>query len=113
MKRIGVREFGDQATQLLLGDEVVEVERDGRSVGIYIPSHRDQSSTNKYIVSTKAPKAEADEALARFEEMVKRVMAETGLTEDELSDLFNLNIPLPEHVLQRLRVGSDERAAGG
>jgi hypothetical protein len=83
MKRIGVRDFRDHATQYLAGEEVLAVERHGEPIGFYIPTGR--SSKDRFA-----------EALARLEDSVKRVVSETGLSEDELSRLYDLNKPLPE-----------------
>jgi antitoxin (DNA-binding transcriptional repressor) of toxin-antitoxin stability system len=83
MKRLGVREFRDHATQYLAGDEVLVIERHGEPIGCYIPmgTHRARDAT---------------EALDRLEQTVERVLAATGLTEEELSRLFDLTQPLPE-----------------
>lgn len=42
MKRVGVREFRDHATQYLSGQEVVAVERHGQPIGFYIPTGKSQ-----------------------------------------------------------------------
>ena len=78
MKRVGVREFRDHATQYLGGDEVVAVERHGQPIGFYIPTgaSRKESFT---------------QALERLEQTVQRMVEETGLSEDQLSRLFDLN----------------------
>ena len=83
MKRLGVREFRDHATQYLAGGEVLVIERHGEPIGCYIPmgAHR----------ARRAP-----EALERLEHTVQQVLAATGLTEEELSRLFDLTQPLPE-----------------
>jgi NADH:ubiquinone oxidoreductase subunit B-like Fe-S oxidoreductase len=85
MKRVGVREFRDHATQYLGGDEVVAVERHGQPIGFYIPTgaSRKESFT---------------QALERLEQTVQRMVEETGLSEDELSRLFDPNQPLPERI---------------
>ena len=82
MKRVGVREFRDHATRYLAGDEVLAIERHGQPIGFYIP--------------TGASRQESfAQALERLERTVQRVVAETGLTEEELSRLFDLNQPVP------------------
>jgi hypothetical protein len=83
MKRVGVREFRDHATQYLAGDEVLAIERHGQPIGFYIPTGNRQTQ----------PFAEA---LGRLERTVARIVAETGLTEENLSRLFDLSQPLPE-----------------
>ena len=37
MKRVGIREFRDRASQYLASNEVLTVERHGRPIGFYIP----------------------------------------------------------------------------
>lgn len=83
MKRVGVREFRDHATQYLSGQEVVAVERHGHPIGFYIPTGKTKQES-------------LEEALERLENTVRQVLADTGLSEDELSSLFDLNQPLPE-----------------
>jgi hypothetical protein len=86
MKRIGVREFRDHATQYLAGDEVLAIERHGQPLGFYIPA----------AGRAAARKAKVDAAFARLEATVQRVMAQTGLSEEELSRLFDVTRPLPD-----------------
>ena len=83
MKRVGVREFRDHATQYLAGDEVLVIERHGEPIGFYIP--------------TGASRRESfAQALERLEQTVQRVLAETGLSEEELSRLYDLSAPVPD-----------------
>ena len=56
--------------------------------------------------------------MARLERTVERVLAETGMTEDELSRLFDLSVPIeelladpPERHLDRTK-GSGNAAGG-
>lgn len=83
MKRVGVREFRDRATQYLASDEVLSIERHGQPIGFYIPTG-------------KSRRESFQEALARLEQSVRRVLTETGITEEELVRLFDLNEALPE-----------------
>lgn len=83
MKKVGVRMFRDHATQYLAGDEVLAVERHGEPIGFYIPTG-------------KGRRVSFDEALGRLEQTVQQVLAETGMSEEDLSRLFDLNEPLPE-----------------
>jgi len=83
MKRVGVRDFRDHATQYLGGEDVIAVERHGEPIGFYIPTG-------------KGRRISFEEALGRLEQSVNRVLAETGMTEDELAHLFDLNQPLSE-----------------
>jgi antitoxin (DNA-binding transcriptional repressor) of toxin-antitoxin stability system len=88
MRRVGVREFRDHATQYLAGDEVLTIERHGQPIGFYIPAGPDRPR--------RANKKSAAQALQRLEHTVQEVLAQTGLTEEELSELFDLSKPLPE-----------------
>jgi hypothetical protein len=81
MKRVGVREFRDHATQFLAGSDVLAIERHGRPIGFYVPA----AATDKDAVV---------QALQRLTQAVERVRTEAGLGEEELSRLFGLNEPL-------------------
>ena len=83
MKRVGIREFRDHATQYLAGDQALAIERHGRPIGFYIP--------------TAASRQESfAQALEQLEETVKQVLAETGLSEAELSHLYDIREPVPQ-----------------
>ncbi|TAK35304.1 MAG: hypothetical protein EPO21_06275 [Chloroflexota bacterium] len=88
MKRVGVREFRDRATQYLAGDEVLAIERHGHTIGFYIPSGASREGSFA-------------EALARLEQTVQRVLSETGLSEEELSRLYDLSESVPERPVRR------------
>src|SRR5438105_1183525 len=100
MKRLGVREFRDHATQYLAGDDVLVIERHGEPIGCYIPmgAHRVRS---------------APETLERLEQTVQQVLAATGLTEEELSRLFDLTRSLPEPAPASSRQGNSTAHAAG
>ena len=99
MKRVGVREFRDHATRYLAGDEVLAIERHGQQIGVYIPtqSRRD---------------ADRAEAMQRLEEAVQRLLDETGLSEDELSRLFDLRQPVPESPLHPASAAGPHASSG-
>jgi len=82
MRDVGVREFRDHATKYLSGAKPLAISRHGRVIGFYIPIERDQG--------------EADQAIGRLEEAVARVVASTGMTEDELSTFLDPRRPIPE-----------------
>lgn len=77
MRKVGIKEFRDNATKLLASGETVLVERHGHPVGYFIPVKQ----TNR---------AEADAAAERLAEIMARAVNESGLSEDELADLFAL-----------------------
>ena len=77
MRKVGIKEFRDNATKLLASGETMLVERHGHPVGYFIPvKQRDE--------------AEIERAMERLERAVERAMEESGLTEDELADLFTI-----------------------
>jgi hypothetical protein len=100
MKRVGIREFRDRATQYLAGDEVLAIERHGQPIGFYIP--------------TPSPAPDLAQALERLEQTVRRVVDETGISEEELSRLYDPSRPVPARPRPR-RAGrtTSARAAGG
>ena len=71
MRSIGVREFRDQATTLLASQEMLVVERHGQPIGFYIPI------VPKDLAARRA-------ALDAFGEVIEKVLAQTGIDEDEL-----------------------------
>ncbi len=71
MRHIGVREFKDQATAMLASGETLVIERHGTPVGFFIP------------IEAK-DRAGGRAALTQLGDTVASVLAETGLTEDEL-----------------------------
>lgn len=83
MKRVGVRDFRNRASEYLSGDEVLAVERHGQPIGFYIP------------MGTSRREGFA-QALERLEHTVQRMVVETGMSEEELSRLFDVKEPLPE-----------------
>lgn len=85
MKRVGVREFRDHATQYLSGGEVLAIERHGLPLGYYLPAGTQSRKGSK----------EANEALDRLDRTVQKILDETGMTEEELSRFFDLSVPLP------------------
>ncbi len=101
MKRLGVREFRDHATRYLAGNEVLAIERHGQPIGFYIPT--DSSRRERFT-----------QALQRLEHTVQRILAETGISEDELSKLFDLNEPIEDRPRPRRGVDlEDTDALGG
>ena len=71
MRSVGVREFRDRATQLMAAGETLVIERRGEPVGFFVP-----------IEATD--RRAGGEALERLGELIDDVLAETGLTEEEL-----------------------------
>lgn len=76
LKNVGVREFRDHATSYLSGPDPVAVSKHGRVVGFYVPLHRDEDEVNA--------------AVAKLGETVGQVLADSGMSEEELASLFDL-----------------------
>jgi Cys-tRNA synthase (O-phospho-L-seryl-tRNA:Cys-tRNA synthase) len=82
MKRVGIREFREHASQYLAGDEVVAVERHGKALGFYLPVPHSKTE-------------DAQQSLIALRDAVAHALSTTGLSEDALADLFDLRRPLP------------------
>ena len=83
MKRIAISEFHKHLHRHLYGEEpLVIVDEDDRPVGQYLPDSMER-------------RRERREAVERLGATVERVLAETGMTEDELARFFDLSQPLP------------------
>jgi hypothetical protein len=83
MKQVGVREFRDHATLYLSGSDPIAVTKNGHTIGIYLPF-------------TKQNIERRQRAIDELEKSVNRILEETGMTEDELADIFDFSKPLPE-----------------
>jgi antitoxin (DNA-binding transcriptional repressor) of toxin-antitoxin stability system len=71
VRSIGVREFRDQATTILAAGETLVIERHGEPIGFFVP-----------IVATD--RKAGREALGRLGKVVEDVIAQSGISEDEL-----------------------------
>jgi hypothetical protein len=76
LKSVGVREFRDHATAYLSGSDPVAVSKHGRVIGFYIPLERNED--------------EVRHGVAKLGQTVQRILHETGMSEDELAELFDL-----------------------
>ncbi len=76
LKHVGVREFRDHATSYLSGSDPVAVSKHGRVIGFYVPLARDEN--------------EVARAITRLNETVGQVLADSGMSEDELAALVDL-----------------------
>lgn len=99
MKRVSIGEFEAHAGEYVARAEKLEIERDGRTVGYYVPV----AAKPRDIPTERRAKPEAREAMEHLERTVQRVLDETGLTEDELADLFDLNKPFPDGPIGRAK----------
>lgn len=85
MKRVEVDEFKNRATYYLANEEKLEIERDGKPIGYYLPI-RERTEEEKRA------------AMERFECALERFLAESGLTEEELSAALDLNRPFDDAI---------------
>lgn len=81
MKQVGVREFRDHATAYLSGSDPIAVTKHDRIIGVYVPMKRDEEKVRR--------------AWDNLGKTIDRVLQETGMTEDELADIFDIRKPLP------------------
>lgn len=79
LKHVEECEFRDRTVQYLSGTEPFAVCRNGRVIGIYTPMKRDLEAARK--------------ALDQFDKTVDKILEETGMTRDELADIFDLSKP--------------------
>ncbi len=79
---VGVREFRARSADYLQGDAPIAVTRHGQVIGLYFPLPPEAGEVRR--------------ALERLGDAVDRIRARTGMSEDELSDWFNLRKPAPE-----------------
>lgn len=82
MKQVAVSELQEKAAVILTGSEPLAIEHNGEVVGFYYPKKRSKPE-------------EVERAVKQLSETVQRVLAETGMTEDELADLFDTSKPFP------------------
>jgi len=71
MKTVGIREFRDQATTLMAGNETLIVERHGTPIGFFVPVA---------AVDRRAGR----ESLGALGAVVEQVLEQTGIDEDTL-----------------------------
>ncbi|WP_216321313.1 hypothetical protein [Deinococcus aestuarii] len=75
VKRVGIKEFKDKATQLLARGEPLVIERHGKPIGFYTPVVRKDPEKRR-------------EAMARLDAAVERTAREAGLTVEELENIL-------------------------
>ena len=71
MRHVGIREFKNQATSMLGSGETLVIERHGQAIGFFVP-----------VVAKDRRGGRA--ALGRLGQVVDRLLAETGMNEDDL-----------------------------
>jgi len=74
-ERVGIREFREKLSGYLESTTPVAITRHGETIGFYLPTR-------------KSPKEDDLEALRRAGERLDALIAESGVTEDELASEF-------------------------
>ena len=82
LKSVGVRDFRNNASTYLSGSDPIAVNRHGKVIGFYIPLERDDDEVRR--------------AVTKLGSTVEKVLEESGMTEEELAQLFDLRQPMPE-----------------
>jgi hypothetical protein len=100
MRSVQLDEFSRRPAEYLESGESLSIERDGRVIGRYVPvsngTGREVRTTGTIEIAwPRATEEERREALARFDEAVEQVLAESGMTREELADLLDLSRPFP------------------
>ena len=72
MRRVGVREFKNQATAMMSAGETLVIERRGKPIGFFVP-----------VAATDRERGR--QALGRLGRYVHELLDETGLDEDTLA----------------------------
>ena len=97
-----MEEFRDRASEYLHARETLAIERDGKLIGHYVPVGSETPSTNGAAAeknrTIEPPTAIPDEwraALEEFDRAVEQVLADSGMSREELADLLDLSRPLP------------------
>jgi antitoxin (DNA-binding transcriptional repressor) of toxin-antitoxin stability system len=72
MRHVGIREFKNQATSMMSSGETLVIERHGKPIGFFVP-----------VAATDRRAGRA--ALGRLGRLVDKVLADSGLDEEELA----------------------------
>lgn len=96
-KRISAEEFAAHAAELLEGHEPVTIEKNGEVIGRYVPVPNGHV-TNGVSTTIRSRKGSPEALLARqqLNELLQKIYAESGLTEDEWVAEFLRDDPVPE-----------------
>lgn len=82
MKHVEAREFKERSLDYLTSNEPLAIKHEGEIIGFYYPKKRTKQE-------------EVKRAVERLHQAVQQALAETGMTEDEFADLFDLSKPFP------------------
>lgn len=82
MRHVSVSEIQQHPIESFSGDEAIAIEHEGKILGYFHPRNKTKEQRVK-------------QAVKRLQEVMDKALAETGMTEDEFVDLFDLSKPLP------------------
>lgn len=102
MKQVDIDELGKRLLLALLGGEPLEICHEGQALGVFIPTR-----------TSPEGKAEAAQALERLGKTVQQVLEETGLTEEELAQVFDYKAPFPSLPKRRSKPAPAHTVAPG
>ena len=106
MKRVPADEFARHAAEYLEGTEPVSVEKDGEVIGRYVPTPNGHAANGtpsssqglsriREDIDWSVVRPESRATLEQLRRVLQEVYAETGLTEDELAEYFDVTRPFP------------------
>ena len=90
IKRVPAEEFAEHAAEYLDGPDAVSVEKDGQIIGHYVPVPNERSSNGTATARKRRKDSpEAHENYERLKQLVQKIRARNGMTEDDFADLFD------------------------
>lgn len=89
-KKIGIEEFRNNLAKYLGATKPVAIVDRGETVGYFLPPHKhpQQGDRLTHLKSPQRSQAPELESLMRAAEKLDRLLAEKGITEDELVEEF-------------------------
>lgn len=88
MRRIDISEFEEEAEILLRAKGPLAIDRDGTTIGLYIPLETEPSEPEVNLTFPPKDRAAGHEAMERLHQTVQEILDRTGMTEDELVAMF-------------------------
>ena len=85
MNHVRIEDFRQKPDQYLSVPHVVAIDKDDRTVGYFVPVASAHNDDYRHT-------------LADLEATIERVLARTGMTEDQLADLLDPGKPLPSDI---------------
>jgi hypothetical protein len=86
MNHVRIEDFLQQPDLYLNVRHMVAIDKDDQTVGYFVPA-------------PSAHNEDSPHALADLDETIQRILARTGITEDQLADLLDPSKPLPSDII--------------